>query len=182
MCDSDYLKSLGADLPYRHQPFWQTRRDHKPGQDSLCAVAAIRSVQPFRRSGRCLTGPTRGLKTFSGDTAGRRDYRLIEAHEIMDLRGAIPVFISITTGKVHDVRLLNAISLPAGSILVVDRGYLDFKRPFAALHGQQIGYVIRAKDNLRSTWIASRKVNTETGLRTDQTFLLAARGRKSAHR
>ena len=42
-----------------------------------------------------------------------------------------------------------------------------------ALHRQQIGFVIRAKDNLRSTWIASRKVDTATGLRADQTILLA---------
>jgi hypothetical protein len=102
----------------------------------------------------------------------RQTKAAVKAHVIMDLRGAIPAFISITTGKVHDVRLLNAISLPAGSILVVDRGYLDFERLFA-LHRQQIGFVIRAKDNLRSTWIASRKVNTETGLRADQTILLA---------
>jgi hypothetical protein len=102
----------------------------------------------------------------------RQTKAAVKAHVIMDLRGAIPAFISITTGKVHDVRLLNAISLPAGSILVVDRGYLDFERLFA-LHREQIGFVIRAKDNLRSTWIASRKVNTETGLRADQTILLA---------
>lgn len=102
----------------------------------------------------------------------RQTKAAVKAHVIMDLRGAIPVFISITTGKVHDVRLLNAISLPAGSILVVDRGYLDFERLFA-LHRQQIGFVICAKDNLRSTWIASRKVDTATGLRADQTILLA---------
>ena len=103
----------------------------------------------------------------------RQTKAAVKAHVIMDLRGAIPVFISITTGKVHDVRLLNAISLPAaGSILAVDRGYLDFERRLA-LHRQQIGFVIRAKDNLRSTWIASRKVNTATGLRADQTILLA---------
>ena len=102
----------------------------------------------------------------------RQTKAAVKAYVIMDLRGAIPVFISITTGKVHDVRLLNAISLPAGSILAVDRGYLDFERRLA-LHRQQIGFVIRAKDNLRSTWIASRKVDTATGLRADQTILLA---------
>lgn len=54
----------------------------------------------------------------------RQTKAAVKAHVIMDLRGAIPVFISITTGNVHAVRLLNTISLPAGSILVVDRGYL----------------------------------------------------------
>jgi len=37
----------------------------------------------------------------------------VKAHTIIDLRGSIPVFLSITTGKVHDVNLLDAIPLPA---------------------------------------------------------------------
>lgn len=60
MSDSDDLNSLAPDMPYRHQFFWQTRHDHEPRQDSLCAVAAIRSVQPFRTSGRCLPGQQGG--------------------------------------------------------------------------------------------------------------------------
>ena len=55
----------------------------------------------------------------------------VKAHTIIDLRGAIPVFVAITTGKVHDINLLDAVMLPAGSIVVVDRGYLDFARLFA---------------------------------------------------
>jgi len=110
----------------------------------------------------------------------RQTKAAVKAHVVMDLRGSIPVFISITTGKVHDVRLLNAISLPPGSILVIDRGYLDFARLFA-LHQQQVGFVIRAKDNLRSTWIASRRVDATTGLRADQTILLATPKSKAAY-
>lgn len=110
----------------------------------------------------------------------RQTKAAVKAHGVMDLRGAIPVFIRITTGKIHDVRLLDAITLPAGSILVIDRGYLDFARLFA-LHRQKVGFVIRAKDNLRSTWIASRKVDTSTGLRADQTILLATPKSKAAY-
>jgi IS4 transposase len=90
---------------------------------------------------------------------------------IIDLRGAIPVFVSITTGKVHDINLLDAVMLPAGSIVVVDRGYLDFARLFA-LTQRQGSFVVRAKDNLRYTWIASREVDRSTGLCADQTILL----------
>jgi hypothetical protein len=95
----------------------------------------------------------------------------VKAHTIIDLRGAIPVFISITTGKVHDINLLDAVMLPAGSIVVVDRGYLDFARLFA-LTQRQGSFVVRAKDNLRYTWIASREVGRSTGLCADQTILL----------
>ena len=58
--DSDNLKLLAPVMPYRHQFFWQTRHDHEPGQDSLCAAAAIFFVQPFRTSGRCLPGQQEG--------------------------------------------------------------------------------------------------------------------------
>jgi len=49
--DSDDSKSLAPEMPYRHQSFWQTRYDHEPGQDNLCVVAAVCSVQSFRASG-----------------------------------------------------------------------------------------------------------------------------------
>ena len=101
----------------------------------------------------------------------------VKAHTIIDLRGAIPVFLTITTGKVHDVNLFDAVRLPAGAIVVVDRGYgprpprLDFARLYA-LTQRQCSFVVRAKDNLRSTWIESRAVDKTTGLRADQTILL----------
>ncbi|CAG0993435.1 hypothetical protein BURK2_02524 [Burkholderiales bacterium] len=101
----------------------------------------------------------------------RRTKAAVKAHVIIDLRGVIPIFLTITTGKVHDVRLLDEIMLPAGSILVVDRGYLDFTRLFA-LHQQKVGFVIRAKGNLRYHRIESHPVDTATGLRADQTILL----------
>ncbi len=55
----------------------------------------------------------------------------IKAHTAIDLRGAIPVMLSITTAKVSDVFMLDSLRLPAGSIVVLDRGYVDFAR----LHG-----------------------------------------------
>lgn len=157
------------------------RRDYRLfeslGQRLIAAAMALYGDEDL---GLGLKGPVFAMDSTTIDLClslfpwahFRQTKAAVKAHVIMDLRGAIPVFISITTGKVHDVRLLNVISLPAGSILVVDRGYLDFERLFA-LHRQKIGFVIRAKDNLRSTWIASRKVDTATGLRADQTILLA---------
>ncbi|MDP1940926.1 MAG: IS4 family transposase [Gallionella sp.] len=86
----------------------------------------------------------------------------VKAHTIIDLRGSIPVFLSITTGKVHDVNLLDAIPLPAGTIVVIDRAYLHFARLYA-LHQRQVTFVIRTKHNLCFTWIASREVDKATG-------------------
>lgn len=110
----------------------------------------------------------------------RQTKAAVKAHVIIDLRGAIPVFLAITTGKVHDVRMLDWIALPPGSVLVIDRGYLDFTRLFA-LHRQKVGFVIRAKDNLRFTRIGSRPVDANTGLRADQTISLATAKSKAAY-
>lgn len=96
----------------------------------------------------------------------------VKAHTVIDLRGSIPVFVHITSGKVHDVNVLDMIHWPAGAIVVVDRGYLDFAR-LQSLHQRQVSFVIRAKDNLRYTWIASREVDKSTGLRSDQSIVLA---------
>jgi hypothetical protein len=104
----------------------------------------------------------------------------VNAHTIIDLRGAIPVFVHITTGKVHDVKVLDLIQWPAGSIVVVDRGYLDFTR-LQSLHQRQVSFVIRAKDNMRYTWSASREVDKQTGLRSDQTILPATPKSKLAY-
>lgn len=110
----------------------------------------------------------------------RQTKAAVKAHVIIDLRGAIPVFLTITTGKVHDVRLLDEIALPPGSILVVDRGYLDFARLFV-LHRQKVGFVIRARDNLRFKRVASCPVDTATGLRADQTILLTTPKSKTGY-
>ena len=47
---------------------------------------------------------------------------------MLDLRGNIPTFVEITEAKLHDVNILDAITLEAGSIYVMDRAYLDFER------------------------------------------------------
>jgi hypothetical protein len=47
----------------------------------------------------------------------------VKVHTVINLRGAIPVMITITTGKVHFVKMLDSLLLPPGSIVVLDWGY-----------------------------------------------------------
>ena len=44
-----------------------------------------------------------------------------------------------------------------------------------------LSFVVRGKDNLRYTWIESRKVDKTTGLRSDQTVLLVTAKSKRAY-
>ena len=97
----------------------------------------------------------------------------VKAHTLLDLRGSIPVFIDITTGKVHDVNILDTLPIPAGSILAMDRGYLDYRRLYN-LHRKQVFFVTREKRNLKFYRRYSREVDKDTGLRCDQTVVPVA--------
>ena len=58
----------------------------------------------------------------------RRTKGAVKLHTLLDLRGSIPVFISIAQGKQADVRVLDELGLEPGSFYVMDRGHLDFQR------------------------------------------------------
>jgi hypothetical protein len=60
----------------------------------------------------------------------RRHKGAVKMHPLLDLHGNIPTFISITDGKVHDVKILDEIWPEAGAFYVMDRGYVDFERLF----------------------------------------------------
>jgi hypothetical protein len=53
---------------------------------------------------------------------------VIKPHTILDLKTAIPEYIFITDGSVHEVNTLDYFPLPAGSYLVMDKAYIDFAR------------------------------------------------------
>lgn len=98
----------------------------------------------------------------------------VKVHTLLDLKGSIPVFLNITTGKVNDVNILDDLPVPAGAIVVMDRGYLDFKR-WHALHTRAVFFVTRAKSNFKFRRRYSRPVDKNLGLRCDQTIELVTK-------
>lgn len=96
----------------------------------------------------------------------------IKAHTLLDLRGAIPIFISITNADVADNKLLDHLPLKANDTVVLDRGYVDFARLYG-LNQRKVRFVVRAKKSLRYTRIKSHPVDTATGLRADEVVHLA---------
>lgn len=101
----------------------------------------------------------------------RKTKAAIKLHTLLDLRGAIPTFISITDGKVADVNILDQIIPEAGAFYVMDRGYLDFFR-LHQIHLGQAFFVTRAKSNMSFKRIYSHAVGKDTGLLCDQTIAL----------
>jgi len=91
----------------------------------------------------------------------------IKMHTLLDLRGNIPSFISITEARVHEVNLLDELFAEAGAIYIMDRGYLDFGRLYG-LHQTPSFFVVRAKSNTQLRRLYSAPVDKGTGLRCDQ--------------
>jgi transposase len=92
-------------------------------------------------------------------------------HTLLDLRGAIPSFVHIADGKLHDVNVLDLLIPEAGAIYVMDRGYLDFAR-LHVLHQAGAFFVTRAKSNLHARRVYSAPTDRAAGIICDQTIAL----------
>jgi hypothetical protein len=102
----------------------------------------------------------------------RRAKGAVKLHTLLDLRGNIPCFIHISTGKTHDVTVLDQLPIEAGSFYVMDRGYVDFERLRRFETGKAF-FVTRAKRNFDFTRRTRRNVDKSTGLRSDTSVVLA---------
>ena len=101
-------------------------------------------------------------------------------HTLIDLRGSIPTFVAVTTGKVHDVRMLDEMPVSEDAIYTMDRGYVDFARLYA-IHKQGAFFVIRAKENLKFKRLYSSPKDKKTGVRADQVIALATQKSQKAY-
>ena len=110
----------------------------------------------------------------------RKTKAAIKMHTFLDLRGSIPTFISLTTGKVHDVNVLDILPLEKDAVIAMDRGYVDFTRLYA-LNLFPAFFVIRAKSNFRCRRLNSQKVDKTLGLRSDQRIVLTTKKSRAAY-
>jgi hypothetical protein len=101
----------------------------------------------------------------------RRTKAAIKLHTLLALRGNYPTVVIVTTGRVHDVNILDQLTFEPGSFYIFDRGYLDFAR-LHRLHLTGAFFVTRAKKNFRFRRRYSQPVDKSTGLRLDQTVVL----------
>jgi hypothetical protein len=95
----------------------------------------------------------------------------IKLHTLLDLRGAIPAFIHISDGKLHDVNVLDILLVEPGSFYIMDRGYLDFARLYAIDQARAF-FVTRAKEGMNAHRVYSQPVDRSSGIICDQRILL----------
>ena len=102
----------------------------------------------------------------------RRRKGAVKLHTLLDLRGNIPCFLRISHGKMHDVNILDELPIEPGAFYIMDKAYIDYARLYR-LHQQAAFFLTRAKKNLDAKRRESRIVDKTTGLRSDQTIVLA---------
>ncbi len=102
----------------------------------------------------------------------RKHKGAIKLHTLIDLRGSIPCFIRISSGKMHDVNVLDDLLLEPGAFYVMDRGYVDYGRLYV-FNQSQAFFITRAKRNMNYRRLSSTPIDKLTGLRSDQVIILA---------
>jgi hypothetical protein len=100
----------------------------------------------------------------------RRHKAAIKLHTLLRLRGSFPTVVIITSGKVHDVNILDELGFEAGAFYIFDRGYPDFAR-LHHIHRSGAFFVTRAKKIIRFRRRYSHPVEKSTGLLFDQTVV-----------
>ena len=101
----------------------------------------------------------------------------IKLHLLLDHDGYLPTFALITKGKVHDVRAAWLLDLPEGSIVAMDRGYIDYTL-FDMWTDKRIWFVTRMKKNAVYRVVENLPVPANRNILADQ--LIKFTGPKAA--
>ena len=112
----------------------------------------------------------------------RRTKGAVKLHLVLDHDGYLPCYAVITEGSVHDVKVAWQIPFPAGTVVVDDRGYNDY-RLFSYWTDSGVYFVTRMKDNARFEVVEEREVPHNRGIVRDQIIRLSGIGAqdKCAH-
>ena len=147
------LQQLGVDraakrttLAYAnaHRP-WQLYQDVFQSLYARCHAIAPGHKFRFRSPLLSLDSSTIDLCVAMFDWARfRRTKGAVKLHLLLDHDGHLPRYAVITDGKTSDIEVARRLELPAGSIVVFDRGYNDYLW-FTELTLFDVGFVTRMK-------------------------------------
>jgi len=101
----------------------------------------------------------------------RKTKAAVKLNVQLDLKNSIPCFIHITTGKVHDLNVLDLIDFETDGFYIMDRGYKDFKRLYRITQAGAF-FVTRPHSNLEFRRLYSAPCDKAAGVMCDQTIRL----------
>lgn len=93
----------------------------------------------------------------------------VKLHMVLDHAGHLPTFCTITDGKVHEIQVARALEFDPGTIVVFDRGYVDYEW-FRELTKRRVWFVTRLRKNAKYEVVQER--STDGDVIADQSVLL----------
>lgn len=114
-----------------------------------------------------------------GWALGKYSKGAVKMHTLIDLRGSIPAFISISDGRKHDSKVLDEIDIVHNAIYTMDKAYVAFKA-LARFDAEGAYFVLRAKTNMKFEIVSSNfNFDPNTGVHGDHIIRLTGyRSRK----
>ena len=97
----------------------------------------------------------------------------IKLHLLLDHEGYLPTYALITDGRVHDVRVAQVLEFPPDSVLVLDRGYLDYDL-YARWTEKGVWFVTRERSNADYRVLERRQAPARGGVVSDEIIELAS--------
>jgi hypothetical protein len=97
----------------------------------------------------------------------RRTKGAIKLHLLLDHDGYLPSFAIVTNGKTSDIKAARRFQFERGTIVAIDRGYIDYEW-FVQLTHQGVYFVTRLKDNAAVEIVESRPIPAGTNILKDQ--------------
>jgi hypothetical protein len=101
----------------------------------------------------------------------RRTKGAVKLHCLLDHDGYLPSVVVITEGKQHDVRVARTLRFDPGTIVVMDRGYVDYGW-FGRLTTAGVYFVTRLKDNAVFRVVERRRVPERSAVVRDEVIAL----------
>lgn len=97
----------------------------------------------------------------------KRTKGAVKLHLMLDHEGYLPCFAVLTDGKVSDIAEARKLDLQPGTVLVMDRSYIDY----AWLHGlseRGVFFVTRMKSDMQYEVVERRRVAVNGPMRRDE--------------
>ena len=108
----------------------------------------------------------------------RRTKGAIKLHLLLDHAGYLPSFAVVTTGKTHDLRVARPLEFQPGTVLVFDRGYLDYQW-FVELSRRRVYFVTRLKENTVYEVVERRVVPQRSNVVADEVIFFPSQAEAS---
>jgi hypothetical protein len=90
----------------------------------------------------------------------------VKLHVVLDHNGYLPCFVHITNGKVHDVTMGRTLRFAPGTIVAMDKGYVDYAW-WKEMCDEGVYFVTRLKQDLKCKVIRENAIPEKSKVRGD---------------